>query len=104
MIEILFLVIGFGCLFFVYFFLSSRIITLYDKLKRPVPSPPPFVATTRLTVAFFKMFKMNLEVEPKTKEEKAVVEEIKKIVRTARILLIITVLAFLAAYLVFKVA
>ena len=46
---------------------------------------------------------MNLEIEPKTKEERAIVEEIKKTVKTARILLIVAVLAFLLAYIVPKI-
>jgi len=45
---------------------------------------------------------MNLEIEPKTKEERAIVEEIKKTVKTARIL-IVAVLAFLLAYIVPKI-
>ena len=103
MITTVLFVIGGACLFFVYFFLGYRIMTLYDRLRRPVPSPPPMVMTTRLTLALGKIFRMNLDVEPKTKEERAIVEEIKKTVKAARILLIVAVLAFLLAYLVPKI-
>ena len=102
MIEIVLLIIGGACFYLVYFVLCSRIITLYDRLNRPVPTPPPLIATTRLSLALLKIFKMDLEVEPKTKEEKDLIDEIRKVIKTARILLIIAILAFILAFFVFK--
>ena len=96
MIEKLLLSIGIVCVLFVYFYSCNRILTLYDKLKQPLPYPPPGVAITRLTLAFSKIIKMDIEVDPKTKEERAILVEIKKIIKTARVLLIIALFAFLA--------
>jgi hypothetical protein len=97
-----FLVLGTGCFLYLYFVLAARISKLFDSLGEPYQHSHPLANTTKLSLAFMKMFTLNLTVQPKTKQEKELVQEITRVVKTARILLAICVLSFLTAYIAYK--
>ena len=101
MLDFVPLILGFIGILAVYFYYSFKIMRLYDQMGQPIPSPPPFVATARLTLAFMKIFSMEIQVEGRTKEEKLLVEELAKTVRTARMILVLSV-ALVALYFVIE--
>jgi hypothetical protein len=55
--------------------------------------------TSRVTLAFMKIFKLDLKIDPKTKEERELIVQITKTVAVARLLLVLAVLCGLASYL-----
>lgn len=99
MLQHLLIVVGVLCVGFVGFFLSDRLWGWLEKLGEPVPLPPPYALMTRMLVNMWKFFEFELQVAPKTKQEKELVQEITKILVLGRVLLAIGAVCFLVAYL-----
>ena len=92
-------VVGVLCFGYVYFFLSDQLWDRLEQLGKLLPESSKNAMMTRSSIKVFGFFTVNLNIVPKTKEEKELVKEITKTLVLGRCLIALGGVCFLLFYL-----